>query len=217
VLEGDRLVRAGSFPGAQSNYLAGSYVYGKTIGLVGGRGRIGRATARRAHGFSMRILYQSRQRMDPAEERELGATYVPLDELLRESDFVSLHAAMTPETHHLIGARELGLMKSDAVLVNLARGEIVDERALYDHLVSTPGFTACPDAWWVEPVRHGEFRMDHPFMRLPNVIGSPHNSASVRGWGEVALRRAVANCRRAIDGLQPLHLVGDDERGASLA
>src|SRR5262249_34412977 len=111
MIEGDRLVRKGGFPGAQSNYLAGSWVSGKTLGLVGGGGRIGKAVARRARGFSMRVLYWGPRRKPEAEEQEAGMNYVPLEQLLAESDFVSLHAPMRPETRHQIGARELRMMK----------------------------------------------------------------------------------------------------------
>ncbi len=122
LMEGDRLVRAGKFPGGQSRHLLGSFVWGKTVGLVGGGGLIGKAVARRAHGFSMRVLYWTPRRKPESEEREAGLTYVPLDELLRESDFVSLHSPLNAGTRHQIGARELGLMKKTAFLINTARG-----------------------------------------------------------------------------------------------
>ncbi len=104
-------------------------------------------------------------------------------------------------------------MKPDAILVNVARGEIIDEAALYQHLTMHPDFYACIDAWWIEPVRHGVFRMDQPFMTLPNVIGSPHNSAAaIRGTGDVGLQRAAANIKRALAGEMPLYLVPPEDR-----
>src|SRR5512134_9683 len=130
VVEGDQLVRAGVFPGAQSAHLLGARVHGQTIGLIGGGGRIGRAVAKRAQGFSMRTLYWTPRRKPESEEREAGLTYVPYDQLLAESDFVSVHAPLTPETRHLVGERELRLMKPTAFLVNTARGPVVDEKAL---------------------------------------------------------------------------------------
>src|SRR5215472_17238405 len=112
--EGDRLVRRRGFPGGQSNHLAGAWVHGKTLGLVGGGGRIGKAVARRAHGFSMRVLYWTPRRKPEAEEREAGLTYVPFNELLEQSDFVSLNSPLNAQTRHQIGARELRLMKKGA-------------------------------------------------------------------------------------------------------
>ena len=141
----------------------------------------------------------------------IGATSA-IDRLLADSDILVLSLPLTPATRALLGRRELTLMKNDAVLINLARGEIIDEAALFAHLQARPQFTACIDAWWVEPVRHGHFRMDHNFMSLPNVVASPHNSASVAGGRDVALRRAVENVRRALEGGQALHLVPPADR-----
>src|SRR5262249_24392878 len=118
MMEGDRLVHDGIFPGAQSNHLAGAWVWGKTVGLVGGKGRIGHGVARRHHGFSMRVLYRGPRRLSEAEERRAGMTYVPLNELLEQSDFVSLHPPLNAETHHMIGEAEFKRMKPSAFIIN---------------------------------------------------------------------------------------------------
>ena len=129
-----------------------------------------------------------------AEPTDWIATTARLDEMLRAADVFVVCAALTTETAGLIGARELALMQGDAIFINVARGEIVDEAALYAHLAAHPRFFAGIDAWWVEPVRHGRFTMGHPFLNLPNVIGSPHNSA---GGGRGATNICGAPCATA--------------------
>lgn len=183
---------------------------GRVCGILG-FGGIGVATARLMRAVGMRI-HAINQRGASEEPADWIATPDHLDELLSASDVLVIATPLTPGTLGMIAARELTLMKDDAILVNLARGEIVDENALFAHLESHPRFYACIDAWWVEPVRHGAFRMDRPFMSLPNVVGSPHNSASVPGTGITGLQRATANIRRALAGETPLYLVGPQDR-----
>ena len=174
IVEGDSLVRAGKFPGGQSSYLLGSFVWGKTIGLIGGGGLIGQAVARRAHGFSMRVLYWTPRRKSESVEREVGLTFVPLDQLLAESDFVSLHQPLTPQTRHQIGARELKLMKKDAFLINTARGPIIDEAALVRALQEGRIAGAGLDVFEHEPKVAAALR------KMRNVVLAPHlGSATV--------------------------------------
>jgi phosphoglycerate dehydrogenase-like enzyme len=183
---------------------------GGTCGIFG-FGGVGAATGRLMHGIGMRVHAINRHgRTD--ERVDWIARPQRLKELLDAADVLVISAPLTRTTYGLIGADELRRMKDDAILVNLARGEIVQERPLYDHLVGHPRFTACIDAWWIEPIRHGEFRIDQPFLDLPNVIASPHNSAQGAGGRDISLRRAVENCRRALTGETPLHIIGLDER-----
>jgi phosphoglycerate dehydrogenase-like enzyme len=183
---------------------------GTVCGILG-FGAVGVATARLMRAFGMNIHAVNRGGTS-AEPTDWIGTTERLDDLLRASDVLVISAALTTATAGLIGARELALMKEEAILVNVARGEIINEAALYAHLTTHPRFYAGIDAWWVEPVRHGRFTMGYPFLDLPNVIGSPHNSAGGGVWREVSLRRAVANCRRALLGEIPLNLIGPDER-----
>jgi len=197
VVEGDRLVRAGIFPGAQSMRLMGAGVWEKTIGLVGGGGRIGRAVARRAHGFSMRTLYWGPRRIPETVVRELGLDYVPLDRLLADSDFVSVHAPLKPETIHLIGARELGLMKPSAFLVNSSRGPIVDERALVEALREKRIAGAALDVFEREPL------VEQALLEMPNVLLTPHLGSAVAELRESMAHVVVDNIAAVVEGRRP--------------
>jgi glyoxylate reductase len=168
IVEGDRLTRAGKFPGSQSGHLMGAYVWGKTLGLIGGGGLIGKAVARRARGFSMRVLYFTPRRKPEREEREAGLTYVPLEQLLRESDFVSIHSPLNRETRHQIATRELALMKKTAYIINTARGAIVDEAALARALRNKQIAGAGLDVFEHEP------KVDAALKTMPNVVLTPH-------------------------------------------
>jgi len=197
VVEGDRLIRSGSFPGAQSNLLAGAWVCGKTLGLVGGKGRIGQAVARRALGFGMRILYSGPHRMPEADEAKLGMTYVSLDQLLAESDFVSLHPALKPETRHMIGERELLLMKRTAFLINTARGPIVDEKALAKILAENRIAGAALDVFENEPV------VEPALLKLTNVVLTPHLGSAIMEVRETLANVVVDNIIAILAGRRP--------------
>ncbi|HEU4342674.1 MAG TPA: D-glycerate dehydrogenase [Candidatus Binatia bacterium] len=196
VVEGDRTLRSGIFPGGQSNHLVGGEVNGKTLGIVG-LGAIGEAVARRARGFAMRILYTKRRRLEPQREAALGVEYRSLDDLLNESDFVSINAAFSPETIHLIGERELRLMRPTAYLVNTARGPIVDEKALVRALEEKRIAGAALDVYEQEPM------VDPGLINLSNVVLTPHlgsAGADTRGKTSIAV---VENIVAVIEGRRP--------------
>jgi glyoxylate reductase len=201
MLVGDQYVRAGKFPGSQSNHLSGAWVFGKTIGLIGGGGRIGKAVARRAHGFSMRVLYWTPRRKSRAEEREAGLIYAPLEKLLRESDFVSLHSPLRAETHHQIGARELRLMKKTAFLINTARGPIVDEKALVAALQRGQIAGAGIDTFEFEP------KVDAALRKLPNVVLTPHLGSAVAELRERMANVVADNILAVIAGKRPPNII----------
>ena len=200
LVEHNKLVRGEFDQFRQNRMLAGSI-----CGILG-FGGIGVATARLMRGLGLKVHAINRRGHTDEAVDSIGKED-RLDDLLVAADVLVLSLPLTPTTNRLIGQRELALMKPNAILINLARGEIIDEASLYAHLQANPKFTVCIDAWWIEPVRHGTFRMDHQFLTLPNVIASPHNSASVKGWRDVAMRRAAENARRACLGETPWHLV----------
>jgi glyoxylate reductase len=196
VVEADRALRAGIFPGGQSAHFVGAEVHGRTLGIVG-LGRIGEAVARRGRGFAMRILYTKRHRLDAATETALGATYVGLDELLGESDFVSVNVALTPATVHLIGDRELALMRRSGFLVNTARGPVVDEKALVEALRDGRIAGAALDVFEDEP------RVAPGLLELDNVVLTPHLGSAAAGTRARIAAIVADNVVAAIQGRRP--------------
>jgi glyoxylate reductase len=199
MIEGDRSVRLGHFPGSQSNHLAGGFVYRKTLGLIAA-GRIGQATARRARGFDMRLIYWGPRRK-PELERELGMEYMPLDQLLGEADFVSLHQPLNAETRHMISDREFGLMKPSAYIINTARGAVIDEAALVRALKKKKIAGAGLDVFENEP------NVPPALLKMKNVVLTPHLGSAVMDVREQMANIVVDNIQALIDGQMPPNCV----------
>ena len=196
VAEADRLARAGTIPGSQSSYLEAGGVSGRTLGLIG-VGGVGRAMARRASGFPLRVLYHDPRRLSRADEKRLGLAWTAFDELLTNSDFVSVHANLSAQTHHLLSTREFGLMKPTACLINTARGPIVDERALIRALTERRIAGAGLDVFEHEP------EIDRALLALPNTVITPHIGSAVKELRAAMAEVAVDNILAVINGRQP--------------
>jgi len=189
--EGERLVRSKQWTGWQPMQMLGADVTGATLGLLG-FGRIGKAMTRRALAFEMKLVYWNRTRLSPAEEKECGATYLSKNEVLSQSDFVSLHVAYTTETHHFIDAASLALMKPTGILINTARGPVVDEKALVRALQSRSIGGAGLDVFEQEP------KLEPELYGLENAVVVPHLGSATIGtrtaMGQIAVTNLLAVC-----------------------
>ncbi len=203
VVEADRYLRAGRWSQWSIDLFCGLDVYQRTLGIIG-LGRIGQAVARRARGFGMTVLYHNQHRLAADLEQALAATHVPLERLLRESDFITLHAPLSGETHHLIGPKELSWMKPTAILINTARGPLVDEAALAEALARGQIAGAGLDVFEQEP------RVDPRLLSLANVALTPHiGSASIETRNSMCQVAAI-NLIAALRGERPPQLVNPE-------
>lgn len=200
VVEGDKLTRAGGFTGWAPLFHLGTEVTGKTLGIFG-MGNIGKAVARRAKGFEMSVIYCSRTRLHPDLEKELNAEYVSFEELIRRSDFLTLHSNYSPALHHLIGAEEIKKMKPSAFLINAARGPMLDESALAKALENREIAGAGLDVYEFEP------QVTKTLVNLDNVILAPHLGNATVETREAMAEIAARNIIEVLHGKRPLHCV----------
>jgi len=203
IVEASAFLRSGEWKIWAPELMVGMEVAGSTLGIVG-FGKIGQAVARRARGFDMNVLYFDTLRR-PELEQPLGAKYVPLDELLKESDFVTLHCNLTEQTKNIIGERELRMMKKTSILINAARGPLVDQTALYKACSERWIWGAGLDVFVKEPVP-----MDEPLLTLPNVVTLPHIGSASRVARDGMARKAASNLLAALGGERPQDLVNPE-------
>ena len=197
VREGIALGRRGEWSGGTPTSLLGVKVAGKTLGIVG-MGRIGQAVAHRARAFGLVIAYHSRKRLPEAIERMMGARYVSsLDDLVAEADILTLHCPANADSHHMIDARRIALMKSGACLINTARGDLVDQDALIDALERGRLGGAGLDVYPHEPA------VDPRLLAIPNVMTLPHIGSATREGREESGHKVIANIRVWVDGHRP--------------
>ena len=203
VVEGHHFVHSGHWTKWRVDLLVGQDVHHRTLGIFG-MGRIGQAVARRAAGFSMRVIYYDVRRAPEAVEKELGLKLVTADEVLRASDFVSMHVPLTAETRHMIGAREFAMMKPTAIFVNSSRGLVVDEPALAEALGRRQIAGAGIDVYEHEP------HVDPGLLKLENVVLAPHiASASIDTRRKMSMM-AAENAVAAIEGRRPPNLLNPE-------
>jgi glyoxylate reductase len=203
IVEADSFTRQGRFRGWAIDMMLGADVHGATLGLIG-VGRIGRGVAHRAKGFNMRVLYYDPQPLPPDAERDLGATRADLGRLLAESDFVSVHVPLTPETQHMLSTAQFGQMKRTAILINTSRGPVVDEAALVEALNAKKIAGAGLDVYEREPAVHPGL------IAMPNVVLAPHiASATVRTRSEMSAM-AARNMATAVRGGRPPNLLNPE-------
>jgi gluconate 2-dehydrogenase len=205
VTEVERYIRKGEWKGWRLKQWLGTDVHHATLGIVG-MGRIGQAIAKRARGFDMRVLYHNRKRVAETIELELGTSRVSLEELLRQSDFVVLQVPYSPDTHHLIGARELAMMKPNAILINSTRGGVVDDVALIEALKKGTIRAAGLDVFENEPKLHPGF------LELDNVVLTPHVGSSTEATRRAMAMSAARNAVAALTGGRPPNLVNQEVR-----
>ena len=196
VVRGDRFARSPAFTRYDPSLLLGTDVHESVLGIVG-MGRVGRQVARRARGFDMRVLYYNRTRLAADDEAKLSATWVERDALLAQSDFIVVMAPYSPATHHLIGAAEIAKMKPTAILVNSARGGVVDDAALVAALEEKRIAAAGLDVFEGEPRTHPGF------LGLPNVVMTPHIGSASRATRLNMCRTAAANLTAVLEGKDP--------------
>jgi glyoxylate reductase len=207
VVEGDRYTRSGQWQTWEPSLLLGPDVGGATLGIIG-MGRIGQAVSRRALGFEMTVLYHSHRRQ-PQLEETLGIRWTSLDTLLQQADFVSLHCPLTPETHHLIDDRAFSLMKRSAILINTARGSIVDPVALHQALHTQAIAGAALDVTVPEPIP-----LDSPLLDLTNLIITPHIGSASQATREKMATMAMANLMAGLAGKPLPHCVNPEVYGS---
>jgi glyoxylate reductase len=200
VGEGERLVRSRQWTGWEPMQLLGADVTGATLGIIG-LGRIGQAMARRARAFDMRVIYWSRNRLQPDEEAAVGVMYAPLENVLCEADFISLHVAYSPETCHLLGEAQFALMKPAALVINTTRGAVIDERALVRALQKKQIAGAGLDVYENEPALEPEL------YALENVVLAPHLGSATIGTRTKMGLLAVDNLLAACAGRRPPNCV----------
>ena len=203
VTEAERWLRAGSWKGWKNDQFLGVDVHHATLGIIG-MGRIGQAIARRAKGFSMRVLYHNRGRVPKAVEKQLGAKYVNMERLLKESDFISLNMPYSPQVHHLIGAAQLARMKPAAVIVNAARGGIIDDAALVQALKERRIAAAGLDVF------EGEPNFNPGFLEVDNVALVPHIGSATRATRTAMALLASKNLSAALSGRRPPNLLNPE-------
>ncbi len=203
IVEADSFTRQGRFRGWAIDMMLGADVFGATLGLIGA-GRIGRGVAHRATGFNMRVLYYDPQPLPPDAEQQFAATRVDLGRLLAESDFVSVHVPLTPDTHHLLSTAQFAQMKNTAILINTSRGPVVDEAALVEALNAKKIAGAGLDVYEREPAVHPGL------IQLPNVLLAPHiASGTVRTRSEMSAM-AARNMATAVRGGRPPNLLNTE-------